>query len=120
MSTALPCPHTIFMLVKTTNTWLALPPAERFGFLDTDINPILTAHPTVKMRFFDAEGFNSRVTDVIVWETVDLAQYRAVVEGLRESRFWGTYFEVVEIILGAENAYADHYQVTPYGQPSPI
>jgi Darcynin, domain of unknown function len=116
MTTAtLPRTYTIFMLVKTTNDWLALLPAERFAFLDTDINPILQVHPTVKMRFFDAEGFNSRVTDVVVWETADLGQYSAVVERLRESRFWGRYFDVVEIIPGVENAYAEHYQVAAYG-----
>jgi hypothetical protein len=109
-----PC-YTIFMLVKTTNVWLALSPPERFAFLDTDINPILQAHPLVKMRFFDAEAFNSRVTDVMLWETSDLGQYSSVVEGLRESRFWGTYFEVVEIIPGVENGYAEHYQMTPMG-----
>jgi hypothetical protein len=107
--------YTIFMLVKTTNVWLALSPPERFAFLDTDINPILQAHPLVKMRFFDAEAFNSRVTDVMLWETSDLGQYSSVVEGLRESRFWGTYFEVVEIIPGVENGYAEHYQMTPMG-----
>jgi Darcynin, domain of unknown function len=111
-----PCCYTIFMLVKTTNVWLALSPPERFAFLDADINPILQAHPLVKMRFFDAEAFNSRVTDVMFWETSDLSQYSSVVEGLRESRFWGTYFEVVEIIPGVENGYAKHYQMTPMGR----
>jgi hypothetical protein len=116
MTTAtMPRLYTIFMLVKTTNVWLALSPPERFAFLDTDINPILQAHPLVKMRFFDAEAFNSRVTDVILWETSDLGQYSSVVERLRESRFWGLYFEVVEIIPGVENAYAEHYQVMAYG-----
>ena len=108
--------YSIFMLVKTTNAWLELPPEERFAFLDTEIDPILEAHSQVKMRFYDTEGFNSRVSDVIIWETTDLEQYQSVVEKLRESEFWGTYFEVVEILPGIENAYARNYDIEPYGQ----
>ncbi len=108
--------YSIFMLVKTTNAWLNLRPDCRFAFLNSEIEPILKAHPSVKMRFFDTEGFNSKVTDVILWSTADLDQYQLVVEKLRESKFWGTYFDVVEIIPGIENAYADNYNVKPYGQ----
>lgn len=108
--------YSIFMLIKTTNAWLSLPPDKRFSFLDTDINPILQTHPKVKMRFFDTEGYNSRVSDVIVWETQDLNEYQLVVEKLRESKFWGNYFEIVEIVPGIENAYAESYNVRPYGQ----
>lgn len=108
-----PQPYSIFMLLKTTSTWLSLSPDQRFAFLETDIRPILKAHPEVKMRFFDTEGFNSRVTDVMIWETEDLSAYQAVVEALRESDFWDTYFEIVEILPGIENGYANHYEVDP-------
>jgi hypothetical protein len=102
------------MLIKTTQEWLSLSPESRFAFLDNDINPILKKYPEVRMRFFDTEGFNSRVTDVIVWETQDLEKYQAVVETLRESKFWGSYFDIVEILPGIENGYAKHYDVKPY------
>jgi hypothetical protein len=105
--------HTIFMLVRTTAEWLALEPKARFAFLGRDIVPILAAHPAVKMRFFDAEGYNARVSDVVVWETADLKAYRAVVDSLRETAFWTRYFEVTEIIPGVENDYAAHYRVDP-------
>lgn len=108
--------YSIFMLVKTTNAWINLPPDSRFAFFDSEIEPILKAHPSVKMRFFDTEGFNSRVTDVMVWETADLDRYQLVVEKLRESKFWGSYFDIVEILPGIENAYAKNYNVKPYGQ----
>ena len=75
----------IFMLVKTTNAWLTLSPEERFAFLDREINPILQKYSNVNMQFFDTEGFNRRVTDVIIWETQDLQSYQAVVKNLRES-----------------------------------
>lgn len=65
---------------------------------------------------FDTEGLNSRVTNVIFWETTDIDQYQLVVEKLRRSKFWGTYFNIVKILPGIENAYAENYQVQPYGQ----
>jgi Darcynin, domain of unknown function len=106
---------TIFMLVKTTPAWLKLKPDERFAFLREQIEPILGAHPHVRMRFFDSEGYNSRATDVILWETQDLLGYQSVVDALRETRFWGDYFEVIEIVPSVENAYAEAYDEKPVG-----
>jgi Darcynin, domain of unknown function len=113
-STSTPlAPMTMFMLVKTTNAWLALAPKERFAFLETTIQPILNKREDVRLRFFDAEAFSAQVTDVLVWETPALSDYQAVVEDLRETAFWGVYFEVVNIIPAIENAYASHYGVRP-------
>lgn len=67
------------------------------------------------MRILDTEGFSARVSDIIVWKTTDLDAWQSVVENLRESRFWGTYFEVIDILPGIENAYAKHYDMVPYG-----
>ncbi|MCG8589231.1 MAG: darcynin [Proteobacteria bacterium] len=105
----------IFLLVRATSHWLALAPEERFAFLDAEIQPRLAAHPQVRMRFWDTEHLNARISDVILFETQRLDQYRSLIEGLRESRFWGHYFEVLEILPGIENAYAEHYDVEPYG-----
>ena len=106
--------HAFFMLVRTTTTWLALAPKDRFGFLDNAIMPILLRNPEVSMRFFDSEAFNSRFSDIIMWETTNILAYQTVVEELRETQFWGSYFEVAEIVASIENAYAHHYNVTPY------
>lgn len=108
-----PANHTFFMLVRTTPTWLALTPTERFAFLGETIQPLLGRNPRVGMRFFDSEAFSSRYSDVIMWETEDLLAYQAVVEELRETPFWGAYFDVVEIVPSIENAYARHYDVAP-------
>lgn len=109
-----PLTFTVFMLVKSTPAWLKLPPKERFAFLESDIAPILAAHPEVKLKFYDSEAYNSTITDVMVWETKDLRRYQSVVENLRESDFWDTYFEVREILPSLQNAYAMHYDVEPY------
>ena len=105
--------HVFFMQVCTTPAWLALTPDERFAFLGETIAPILGRHPDVTMRFFDSEAFNARYTDVVMWETASILSYQAIVEELRETAFWGHYFEVVDIIASIENAYARHYDVDP-------
>ena len=105
--------YTIFMLVKTTPAWLALPPKGRFAFVGEVLQPILQKHPLVKMRYFDAEAFNTRASDVIMWQTADLPQYESLVEHLRETLFWDHYFAVRDIVPSRENAYASHYQVAP-------
>lgn len=110
---ASPPAHTIFMLVRATDAWLALPPKERFAFLGSTVAPILTLHPDTRLRFFDAEAYSARVSDVAMWQTSDLADYRALVDDLRETRFWGAYFEIIEIVPTVENDYARHYGVAP-------
>lgn len=98
--------HVYFMLVKTTTTWLQIPTSKRFEFLEETIKPILAKHPTVNMRFFDSEAFSGRFTDVLMWETADVKEYQLLVEQLRETMFWGMYFEIIEIVPAIENAYA--------------
>jgi hypothetical protein len=111
--------HVFFMLVKTTIAWLQLSSKERFAFLDAAIAPILKKNPTVKMRFFDSEAFSGHYTDVVMWETAAVQDYQFLVEELRETLFWGTYFEIVEIIPAIENAYALFYQVEPLSSVEP-
>jgi hypothetical protein len=107
---AKPLNHTYFMMIKTMPLWLQLKPKERFQYLGTVIEPLLKRHPLVKMRFFDSEAFHARFTDVVMWETSDVKVYQFLVEELRETLFWGTYFEIVEIVPTIEDAYAAYYE----------
>jgi hypothetical protein len=102
-----------FMLVKTTTTWLQLSAKERFEFLETTIAPILKKYSSVKLRFFDCEAFSGHFTDVLMWETTEVKNYQFLIEELRETLFWGTYFEIIEIVPAIENAYALYYKVEP-------
>lgn len=103
----------IFMLVRTTTAWLALPPPERFAWLDAEIRPLLARHPAVRLRFFDCEAYNARVSDVLVWETAALDSWESLADGLRETAFWGHYFEVLDILPAVENGFARQYGVAP-------
>jgi hypothetical protein len=105
--------YVYFLLLKTTPEWLAFTPEERFEYLGTTITPLLEANPNVSVRFFDAEAFSSRYSDVAMIEAASTLDYQFFVEQLRETAFWGTYFEVVEIIPAIENAYSLYYGVDP-------
>ena len=105
--------YTFFMHLKTSNDWLALKPTQRHRFVDDVVRPILAAHPGVSLRYFDAEAFSGAVSDVAMWETADVIAYQSVCEQLRETQFWGHYFDVVDIVPAIENAFAHHYHVDP-------
>lgn len=113
MTTSKELNHAYFMLVKTTATWLQLSAKERFEFLETTISPLLKKHSSVKLQFFDSEAFSGHFTDVSMWEASEVKDYQFLVEELRETLFWGTYFEIVEIVPAIKNAYALYYEVDP-------
>jgi len=101
---------TVFMLVKTQPEWLALPVEERFKQLRLHVEPLLKKHQdSVRMRFFDTEFYSTRVTDLWMWDAKTHHAWQLIAEDLRETPFWDTYFDVVEILTGIENAYASNY-----------
>ena len=101
--------YAYFMLVLTTNEWLALKPKERFSYIDENIIPILKKYPEVKIRYFDSEAFCGEYSDIIFWETETPLKYQAIVEELRETEFWGYYFKIQKIIPSIESAFEIHY-----------
>lgn len=105
---------TVFMLVKTSPEWLGFPVERRYELASGTLTPILRKHADgVAMRWFDVEFYTARATDVWVWDARDHHSYQLLVEDLRESPFWDRYFEVVEILPGVENAYANNYERQP-------
>lgn len=99
--------YTVFVHVKTRDAWLKLTVPERLSYIGKDVFPILARNPLVKMRFHDAEFYSARLSDVMVFETTDLIQYERVIDDLRDSAFWHTYFDVLDIILTSENPLVD-------------
>lgn len=96
---------TVFMFIKATRKWLDLSPMERERDWGREFGPLLAAHPEVRMRYYDAEYYTARVSDVIVWEFEDATSYRALIQKLRDTDFWNGLFEIVEIIPAIEDDY---------------
>lgn len=106
---------TAFMLVKTRPEWLGLTVEQRVEAFKTEVLPAIESKVKgVRSRFFDTEFYSARVTDVWVWEAEDHHSYQLLIEALRETPFWDRYFEVVDLLVGAENAYATNYGLDAY------
>ncbi|MEZ4445118.1 MAG: darcynin family protein [Polyangiaceae bacterium] len=102
-------PFYVFHLVRSADGWLVMSPEERNQFVQETLMPILKRRPGVRLRYFDAEAYSPRVTDVLMWEVSERRDYEALVEDLRETPFWGRYFEVLEILPCVEDGFARHY-----------
>ncbi len=100
---------TFFMLLRSSPAWLALSRDERSEFTDTVLKPIFGRYPAVSMRFYDAESFSGRATDIAVFETRDLRSYYFLIDALRDTQFLGLpYFEVLDIIPAVEDGHVEY------------
>jgi len=94
-----PRPYTVFMLLKATAAWLALPPDQRNAIYDGALFKVFNRFPEVRLRFFDASAFHGRCSDVLVWETTDMPEYRDAVDALRSDELLAKpYFDVLDVI----------------------
>ncbi|MFE1601763.1 darcynin family protein [Methylobacterium sp. ID0610] len=106
----------IFMLVKTSPEWLGFPVPTRFAHLRKDLQPIIRKYADrVTFRWYDAEFYTTRLTDLWLIEAKSSHDYEMMVEELRETPLWDRYFQIVEIIPAIENAYARNYDEAPVG-----
>lgn len=95
----------IFMLLRTTPAWLALPRTERGRIAEAAFAHAFR-NESVSLRHFDAEAFSGRCTDVAMLETDDLKAYYFAIERLRDTPLFTTpYFEVVDIIPAMEDGF---------------
>ena len=101
--------HTFFMMLRSTPAWLRLSRGDRQRFLASHVNPLFEKYPAVKLRFYDAEAFSGRCTDIAVFETTDLQAYTFLIDGLRDTAFFSEpYFDVVDIVPAVEDGYRDY------------
>jgi hypothetical protein len=95
----MPVPYTVFMLLQATPHWLALDREQRDALRDDALSRVFNHFPEVTLRFFDASAFHGRCSEVLVWETGDLPEYREALDALRSHDLLGKpCFEVVDVI----------------------
>lgn len=100
---------TFFAHLRATPAWLALSRQGRGAYIDESVRPIFARYPAVRLRFFDAEAFSGRCTDVAMFQTADLRQYYFLIDALRDEAFFGLpYFEVLNIIPAVEDGYLEY------------
>ena len=97
--------YAIFMHLRTASAWLALSRDVRREIATPAFESAL-AGSGVRLRYFDAEAFHGRCTDVALFETEDMQAYYFVVERLRDSPLFSTpYFEVIDIVVCVEEGF---------------
>ena len=100
---------TFFMSLRSQPSWLALTRQQRADFIAEVVRPIFAQYPAVKLRFYDAEAFSGRCTDMAVFETADIRAYTFLVDALRDTPFFGLpHFEVLDVIPAIENSYREY------------
>ena len=100
---------TYFVLLNALPAWLSLDRPARRAFHADVLAPILAAHPATRMRYYDAEAFTGRCSDIAVFETEDPQDYSDLIEDLRDTAFFGEpYYQVVDILPALENGYLEY------------
>ena len=101
--------YTFFILMNATKEWLALSRKERNEFVETNLNPLFGKYSNVSVRFYDAEAFSTKCSDIAVFETSHLQDYYFLIDGIRDSKiFTVPYFEFIEIIPAIEGGFAEY------------
>ncbi len=96
---------TLFMLLHASGDWLKLSREKRRELSSGAIAYAFNSG-RVQFRFFDAEAFNARYSDVLMVEAETMQDAYFVVERLRDtSLIYEGYFEVREIIPAFENGH---------------
>ncbi|MDJ0753267.1 MAG: hypothetical protein QNJ45_07105 [Ardenticatenaceae bacterium] len=94
---------TFFVHLNATKSWLSLSHDERVYFVDQSFAPILAKYPGVTIRFFDAEAFTARCSDIVVFESESIPEYYQLMDAIRDSKvFTVPYFELVDIFPAIE------------------
>jgi hypothetical protein len=101
--------YTIIMTYTYAAEWLQKTREQREAFNDEFLNPLFGKYmKTVKVRFFDAEAFEARFSDFVIFETEDLKQYYFLIEELRDSPLFAQRLAKVEdIFMGIEGGYQE-------------
>jgi darcynin-like uncharacterized protein len=101
--------YTFFMLLQSTAGWRALELDEQHAHHDALLERVFESYPDLTLRRFDSAAFGGRCSDVLVWETSDVAQYYEAVAALRDAELLTRpWFEIVDVIPAIEDAGREH------------
>ena len=104
----MPRRYTFFMLLQSTPRWRALELDAQLAHHDALLVRVFDAYPELSLRRFDSAAFAGRCSDVLVWETSDVAQYYEAVASLRDAGPLGAvWFDVVDVIPAVEDAWRE-------------
>lgn len=95
--------------MRATKEWLALMREQRNEFVKNNLNPLFAKYTSVSVRFYDAEAFSTRCSDIAVFEADNLQDYYFLMDVIRDSKiFTVPYFEFIEIIPAIEGGFVEY------------
>ena len=95
--------YTFFVHMQATRAWLALSHNKREAFAKEELAPLLAQFPNIALRFYDAEAFTTKCSDIAVFETGSIPDFYTLMDAIRDSKiFTVPYFEFVDIFPAIE------------------
>lgn len=96
-------PTTVFMLLSATEAWHALPRHARDALMDALFVRVYESCPGVRLRQYDAAGFDGAGRAVLVWEVRDAGDWREATALLHEHELLREpYLRLVDTVVAAE------------------
>lgn len=101
--------YTIILMLKAKSTWWVMSKEYRQNMFKRDLFPLLSEYSNeLQFQVFNSEAFHSSVSDFISIETQNLQAYYEFMQKLKATRlFAGEYFELQDLLMGAENGFKD-------------
>ncbi|MGR7026050.1 darcynin family protein [Geodermatophilus sp. URMC 62] len=101
--------YVAFLHLTALPAWLTLSREQRQEVVGRDVEPVLAAHPAVRVRWVDVEAFSAESSDVLIAETDDLREWNRLVEALRDTcLFADPLFRLDRVLVGAEDGFRDY------------
>jgi len=105
----MPRRYAFFMLLQSTPRWRALDASQQHAHYDSVLLRVFEDYPDLRLRRFDSAAFAGRCSDVLLWETSDVAQYHDAVESLREAGLLNPpWFDVIDVIPAVEDTWSGY------------
>ena len=87
------------MLLQSTSRWRALDADAQAAHHDAILMHVFDAYPDLTLRRFEGTAPLARYSDVLWWETADIAQYHDAMHSLRAAGLLDDpYFELVDAV----------------------
>lgn len=101
--------YTILLLLKAKSAWWVMSKEYRQTMFQQNLFPLLASYSEyIQFQVFNAEAFHAQVSDFITIETQNLEQYYQFLQKLKATKlFAGEYFDISDIVMGAENGFKD-------------
>ncbi len=100
------------VLLQFEPAWLALSRSERAEYAAL-VTTIAAKHPTVALRWFDADALGHGYSDFVTCEFSDMGAYHFLWEELRDTALFSRpYVRMRDVVIGIERGYEAYEAAT--------